>query len=75
MKARGEEVAHVGHKLCECTARESVHQKVKHDALVRETARIEADPKAKIEDPALLASFHVCTMEVMERMTESDSER
>lgn len=59
-----------GRELCECAAEESRHQKVKVPALKRETARISADPKAKIRDPGLLASLHYCTVQAIHQVLE-----
>ena len=58
----------MGHHICECAAEESKHQGVAVTALKKETKRIEADPKYKIQDKRLLASFQYCTIETMKSL-------
>jgi hypothetical protein len=55
----------VGRQICECTAKESLHQGATVAALRRETAKIKADPKHPIEDPHVLDAFHYCTIETL----------
>ncbi|MGK5089096.1 hypothetical protein WDW86_16180 [Bdellovibrionota bacterium FG-2] len=54
----------VAKEFCVCVTQESKSQKVTLKALKQETARIQKDPKAQIQDSRLLAAFHYCTMEV-----------
>ena len=55
----------VGRQICECTAKESKHQKVSPASFRSETAKIKADPKYQIQDPKLLAAFQYCTIETL----------
>ncbi len=59
----------MGAHLCDCAAQESKSQEVTISALRRETAKIQADPKYKIQDKRLLASFQVCTIETMKAVS------
>jgi len=63
------EDAAMGEQLCGCAAQESKSQEVTVSALRRETAKIQADPKYKIQDKRLLASFQVCTIETMKAVS------
>lgn len=55
----------IGKKICDCATHESRHEQVSAAALKRETARIKADPKYKIEDQKLLNAIQYCSIEVM----------
>lgn len=54
--------AESGKKICECTAQESKHQGLSVAGLEKETVKIKKDPKYKIADKKLLASFQYCTV-------------
>ena len=56
----------IGKKICACTSTESKHQGVTVAELKKETTEIKKDPKYKIQNKKLLASFHYCTILEME---------
>jgi hypothetical protein len=59
-------------KICECTAQESKHQGVTVSELKKETTEIKKDPKYKIHNSKLLASFQYCTVLAMDEKEQSE---
>src|SRR4051812_23309564 len=61
----------VGRQICECTIEESKHQGATATVVKKETAKIKADPKYRIQDPKLLAAFQVCAIEAAKGAEEA----
>jgi hypothetical protein len=56
----------MGEKICACTAKESKKEHVSIDTLKQETARIQQDPKYRIQNPGLLHALQNCSIELLQ---------
>jgi hypothetical protein len=54
----------IARTICECATQESRHQGASSSALKREAARMQKDPKAKIQDRHILDAFHWCMLQL-----------